>query len=51
VLAALAALVLVRQHPQVATAAARHAETLVVASVIGALGLTLTAGLALALRR
>jgi membrane-associated phospholipid phosphatase len=51
VLAALAALVLVRQHPEVATAAARHAETLVVASVIGALGLTLTAGLALALRR
>jgi hypothetical protein len=53
VLAALAALVLVlvRQHQQVATAAARHAETLVVASVIGALGLTLTAGLALALRR
>jgi membrane-associated phospholipid phosphatase len=51
VLAALAAVALLRRHPQVATAAARHAETLLVASVIGAFGLALTAGLALALRR
>jgi membrane-associated phospholipid phosphatase len=51
VLAALAALALVRQYPQLVTATARHAETLLVASVIGALGLALTAGLALALRR
>jgi hypothetical protein len=51
VLAALAAVALLRQYPQIVTATARHAETLVVASVIGALGLALTAGLALALRR
>jgi membrane-associated phospholipid phosphatase len=51
VLAALAALALARQYPQLVTATARHAETLLVASVIGALGLALTAGLALALRR
>ncbi|MEA2242857.1 MAG: hypothetical protein QOD24_2413 [Solirubrobacteraceae bacterium] len=52
VLAALAlAFALVRQYPQLVTATARHAETLLVASVIGALGLALTAGLALALRR
>jgi membrane-associated phospholipid phosphatase len=51
VLAVLAAVTLVRQYPQLATATARHAETLVVASVIGVLGLTLTTGLAFALRR
>jgi hypothetical protein len=53
VLAALAALALAlaRQYPQLVTATARHAETLLVASVIGALGLALTAGLAVALRR
>jgi membrane-associated phospholipid phosphatase len=50
-LAALAALALLREHPQLAMATARHAETLLVASVIGLLGLALTGGLALALRR
>jgi membrane-associated phospholipid phosphatase len=50
-LTALGAVALLRQYPQLATVTARHAETLVVASVIGVLGLTLTAGLALALRR
>jgi membrane-associated phospholipid phosphatase len=50
-LATLATLALLHEHPQVAVATARHAETLLVACVIGALGLALTAGLALALRR
>jgi membrane-associated phospholipid phosphatase len=50
-LAAAAALGLVHEHPQLAAATTRHAETLLVACVIGALGLALTAGLALALRR
>jgi membrane-associated phospholipid phosphatase len=50
-LAAVAAVALLNEHPQLAAATARHAETLLVACVIGALGLALTAGLALALRR
>jgi membrane-associated phospholipid phosphatase len=46
-----AALVALARHPELAAAARRHIELLLVALGIGALGLTLTAGLALALRR
>jgi membrane-associated phospholipid phosphatase len=50
-LASLAAAVVVFRRPELAAAALRHAEVLLVAFGIGALGLALTAGLALALRR
>ena len=50
-LVSLAALVALARHPELAVTARRHVELLLVASGIGALGLTLTAGLALALRR
>lgn len=46
-----AALVALARHPELAVVARRHVELLLVAFGIGALGLTLTAGLALALRR
>jgi membrane-associated phospholipid phosphatase len=48
--AALAALAVIVRRPDLALGV-RHAEVLVVAFAIGALGLSLTAGLALALRR
>jgi membrane-associated phospholipid phosphatase len=51
VLVSFAALVALARHPELAAAARRHVELLLVAAGIGALGLTLTAGLALALRR
>jgi membrane-associated phospholipid phosphatase len=50
-LLSLVALVALAGHPELAAAARRHIELLLVALGIGALGLTLTAGLALALRR
>jgi membrane-associated phospholipid phosphatase len=50
-LAALPALALVASRPEVLTVPLRHVEALVVALGIGACGLALTAGLALALRR
>jgi membrane-associated phospholipid phosphatase len=50
-LLSLGALVLLVRHPELAASARRHIELLLVALGIGALGLTLTAGLALALRR
>jgi membrane-associated phospholipid phosphatase len=50
-LAPLAAAVLLVRHPELAAGALRHVEVLLVALGIGALGLALTAGLALALRR
>jgi membrane-associated phospholipid phosphatase len=50
-LLSLGALVLLVRHPELAASARRHVELLLVALGIGALGLTLTAGLALALRR
>jgi membrane-associated phospholipid phosphatase len=50
-LASLAAAVLLVRHPELAAAALRHIEVLLVAFGIGVLGLVLTAGLALALRR
>jgi membrane-associated phospholipid phosphatase len=50
-LASGAAAVLLVRHPELVAAALRHVEVLLVALGIGALGLALTAGLALALRR
>jgi membrane-associated phospholipid phosphatase len=50
-LLSLGALVLLVRHPELAASARHHVELLLVALGIGALGLTLTAGLALALRR
>jgi membrane-associated phospholipid phosphatase len=50
-LGSLAAAVLLVRHPELTAAALRHVEVLLVAFGIGALGLALTAGLALALRR
>jgi membrane-associated phospholipid phosphatase len=50
-LGVLAAVTLVEHHPELVTLTLRHVQTLLVALGIGILGLALTAGLAVALRR